>query len=104
MQNIKQIKGEPLETLKKFRKKSHEAEKSLRVPNKSKISKMRTLLLWNGFVFHVRGFGCVQNQVLSTYFKSAQCVQKMDHLESEIDKKTSHCNCPAFFLQEKCAE
>ena len=28
-----------------------------------------TLLLWNGFVFHVRGFGCVQNEVLSTYGK-----------------------------------
>ena len=30
-----------------------------------------TLLLWNGFVFHVRGFGCIQNQVLSSYGKSA---------------------------------
>ena len=25
---------------------------------------------WNGFVFDVRGFGCVQNQVPNTYCKS----------------------------------
>ena len=31
------------------------------------------LLLWNGFVFHVRGFGCGQNQVLNTCGKSPQC-------------------------------
>ena len=30
-----------------------------------------TLLLWNGFLFHVRGFGCVENVVLSTNGKSA---------------------------------
>ena len=30
-----------------------------------------TLLLWNGFSSHVRGFGCVENEVLSTYGKSA---------------------------------
>ena len=28
------------------------------------------LLLWNGFLSHVRGFGCVENEVLSTYGKS----------------------------------
>ena len=26
-----------------------------------------TLLLWNGFLSHARGFGCVENEVLSTY-------------------------------------
>ena len=31
------------------------------------------LLLWNGFVFHVRGLRCVQNEVLSTYGRSALC-------------------------------
>ena len=30
-----------------------------------------TLLLWNGFLSHVRAFGCVENEVLSTYSKSA---------------------------------
>ena len=35
-----------------------------------------TLLFWNGLDFFVRGFGCVQDQVLSTYGKSAQ---KVDH-------------------------
>ena len=43
------------------------------------------LLLWNGFVFHVSGFGCVQNQVLSTYHKTftvkAYRAQKADHSE-----------------------
>ena len=41
----------------------------------SKNVERGTLLLWNGFVFHVRDFGCgcVQNEVLSSYGKSAQC-------------------------------
>ena len=25
---------------------------------------------WNGFLSHVRGFGCVENEVLSTHGKS----------------------------------
>ena len=29
-----------------------------------------------GFLFHVRAFGCVQNQVLSTYRKSAPCTKR----------------------------
>ena len=37
------------------------------------------LLLWNVFVFYVRGFGCVQNHVLSTHGKSAHCAQIVDH-------------------------
>ena len=49
-----------------------------------------TLLLWNGFAFHVRGFACVQNQVLSTYGNSAYShsasAQKVDH-SYEADKK-----------------
>ena len=31
-----------------------------------------TLLLWNGFLSHVRGLGCVENEVLSTYGKSTK--------------------------------
>ena len=41
----------------------------------SKKVERGTLLLWNGFAFHVRGFECVQNQVPSTYGKSAQCTK-----------------------------
>ena len=41
---------------------------SLTVPKKVERG---TLLLWNGFLSRVRGFGCVENEVLSTYGKSA---------------------------------
>ena len=44
------------------------------------------LLPWNGFVFYVRGFGCVQSQVLSNYGKSAKSAQKRT-IQSEADKK-----------------
>ena len=37
----------------------------------SKKVESGTLLHWNGFVFHVTGFECVQNEVLSTYGTSA---------------------------------
>ena len=59
----------------------------------------------NGFVFHVRGFGCIQNEVLSTYGKSAQSTQKvynhpvsyLRHNGFRLDKKpfacTSHYIC-----------
>ena len=40
---------------------SHNAEKSGK----------GALLLWNGFLSHVRDFGCVENKVLSTYGKNA---------------------------------
>ena len=58
-------------TIKKFRKNI-----SLTVPKKGGKShsvekvKRGTLLLWNGFLSHVRAFGCVENEVLSTYGKS----------------------------------
>ena len=56
-------------TLKKYWKKI-----SLTVPKKGgkslSVEKKWTLLLWNGFLSHVRGFGCVENEVLSTYDKS----------------------------------
>ena len=50
---------------------------SLTVPKRGgkspsvKKSTKGTLLLRNGFLSHVRGFGCVENQVPSTYGKSA---------------------------------
>ena len=71
LQNIKKLK-EPLETFKNFQKKSFMAEK--RSHSAKKVNKV-ALLLWNGFVFHVRDFGCVQNEVLSTYGKSTQCTK-----------------------------
>ena len=60
----------------KFRKKMRNLN-SLTVPEKGgkshSVKKVErgTLLLWNGFLSHVRGFGCVENEVLSTYGKSA---------------------------------
>ena len=56
-------------TIKKISEKnqSHSAEKRRKV---SQCRKKWTLLLWNGFLFHVRGFGCVENELLSTYAKS----------------------------------
>ena len=36
-----------------------------------------TLLLWNSVLFHVRRFGCVQNEVLSTFGK-VHNVQKVN--------------------------
>ena len=56
---------DPLETSKYFRKKSHKAEKRENFIVSKKWNGV-TLLLWNGFVFHVRGFGCIQNEELST--------------------------------------
>ena len=47
--------------LKKMREKSYNVEKMGK----------RTILLWNGFLSHVRGFGCVENEELSTYGKSS---------------------------------
>ena len=54
MQNTKKKKEGPLEILRSF-------EKSLTKRQKEAGNAM----LCNGFVCHVRGLGCVQNQVLS---------------------------------------
>ena len=63
------MKEDPLETL-NFSN-CHKAKKG--EVSVSKKAERRTFLLWRGFVFHVRGFGCVHNEVLSTYGKSAHC-------------------------------
>ena len=59
-------------TVPKKEGKSHSVEKSGK----------GTLLLWNGFLSDVRGFGCVENEVLSTYGINAHyiCInaQKVD--------------------------
>ena len=46
-------------------------------PKMSQVSRIaaKTPLICIGFVFHVRGFGCVQSQVLDTNGKSAQCTR-----------------------------
>ena len=45
---------------------------SLTVPKKGGKSHSVEKKLWNGFLSHIRGFGCVENEVLSTYGKRAQ--------------------------------
>ena len=65
-----------------------------------------TIQLWNGFIFHVRGFGCVQHQVLSTYGKNAQSTGKVVQkwtIQSEIYQKSSHCNSRALCLEIKAS-
>ena len=70
------IDGETLRSNKKNSEKMRNLN-SLTVPKKggslivSKKVERGTLLLWNGFLSHVRGFGCVENKILSTYGKSA---------------------------------
>ena len=67
LQNIKKIEGVPCgDSKKNSEETSHKVEKKI----------------WNGFVFHVRGFGCVQHQVLSNYGKIEQCAQKVGHSTS----------------------
>ena len=67
--------GAPFGAIKKIGKnekfeQSHSAEKRGKSHSVEKFGN-GTLLLWNGFLSHVRGFGCVENEVLSTYGKSA---------------------------------
>ena len=54
-----------------------------------------TPLLWNAFLFHVRSFRIVQNQVLSSHGISAFRVS------SNKKRTTSHSNSQAFFLRGK---
>ena len=49
---------------------SHSAEKRASLIVSKKVER-GTLLLWNGFLSHVRGFGCVEKKVLRTNGKSA---------------------------------
>ena len=73
----------PLDTLKKFRKnvsrrgwgKSHSAKK---------LERRDPSRLCNGFVLHARGFGCVQNQILS---KNAQCTKSGTYSVCGLTKK-----------------
>ena len=56
----------------------------------------------NCFVFYVRGFGCAQNQVLSTFGKSAQCTKSGTYRGRSVvrRKKTGHCNSWALFTRK----
>ena len=65
----------PFGAIKKFGKndkfeQSHSAEKGKSLIVSTKVER-GTLLLWDGFLSHIRGFGCVESEVLSTYGKSA---------------------------------
>ena len=50
--------------------KSHSFEKGESLIVSKKVER-GALLLWNGFLSHVRGFGCDENKTLSTNGKSA---------------------------------
>ena len=63
-------KGDPVDTLKNFQKKS-QSRKRGGGASQCRKNGNGTLRLWNGFVFRFRDFGCVQNEVLSTYCKNA---------------------------------
>ena len=56
---------DPLQTFKNSGRKVSQSQKMGLIVFK-KVER-ETLLLWNVFVFHVRGFRCVQHEVLSTY-------------------------------------
>ena len=59
-----------------------------------------TPLFWNGFLSHVRGFGCVEIEVLSTYGKSALMHKKWTD-RVELTKKTSHCKSRDFLRKRR---
>ena len=71
LRKFKKVEGGTLSSIENFSKNnSHKAKKGVSIIV-SKTVERGTLLLWNGFLIHVKGFGCVQNEVLSTYGKSA---------------------------------
>ena len=70
--NAEKVKGGPL--WRQFLKNSRKNLTAEKRRGKSQCQKIGKEGLCNAFVFHVRGFGCVQNQVLNTYGKSAQTV------------------------------
>ena len=67
LQNIKQIKKKIRKRVSQSRKKERE---SLIVPKQNGKGAFGMVLEW-----FFRGFGCVQNQVLSTFGKNAQCTK-----------------------------
>ena len=64
-----------METIENFRKKSHKVKKGKGLILPKEVER-GTLLHWNGFVFQVRGFECVQNQELSAYGKRARSTKR----------------------------
>ena len=72
------MKGGPFGDIEKFQNSLIKPKKGMK-PHSAEKVEMGTLLLWNAFVFHVRGFGHVQNQVLSTHGTSARSTQKVVH-------------------------
>ena len=63
----------------------------------------KTLLHWNGFLSHVRGFGCVENEVLSTYGKNTKMhiLHKKWTDRVELTKKTTHCKSRDFLRKRR---
>ena len=83
LENIKNMEGVPLEDIKMFSEKnlgkgamSHSVEKV----------EEGTLLLWNGFGFHVGGPGWVQNRKIKYEMLSAK-VHKMWTIQSQTDEE-----------------
>ena len=70
-----QLQGGAFGDIGKFSKKKSQSRKKGRSLIVSTKVERGTLLLWNGFLFHVRGFGRVQNEVLSIYGENAQCTK-----------------------------
>ena len=58
---------------------------------------MGTFLLWNGFLSHVSGFVCVENEVLSTYGKSALMHKKWTDRVELTKKKLAIVRVGIFF-------
>ena len=66
LQKSKIIEGGPFEgDIKFFRQSFTKPKRERKKFQCQKNFERGTLLLWNGFVFHVKGFGFVQNEVLS---------------------------------------
>ena len=66
LQNIKKKRRGTFRDIKKF----SQSRKRRKVSKCRKKMKGRTHLVHNDFVFYIRGFGCVQKEVLSIYCKS----------------------------------
>ena len=69
------------------------------------INKLKgTFLRWNGFVFHVRGFGCVKKMKYLVLMVKIHCaavpVHKKWTIQSKVDKKAVTVIVGLFFLRE----
>ena len=65
----------------------------------SKKVEVGTLLFWNDFLVHVRGFVCVENEVLSIMVKSIMYKKWNDCVE--LTTKTSHVRVVLFLRKRR---